>query len=232
MKTLLIQPPSVPEWSRHVFVYEPLALEYIGAGLKQDGHAVQLLDARFTPGSRRRSSRRSRTWWGLPRIPCMSLGCGTWRNGSRPLIRVCSSPSVDITPRSGPTISTRPRSTRWSSARGVHDARAASAATIGRPLDMIPGLALPGTKMHFSAPGVYGAWTSCRSPIVPSPPATGTLLRRVVKPWRPFRTSLGCTPGAISARMWSITNGNISRRQPEAIVEELRTIAKRTSSSV
>jgi radical SAM superfamily enzyme YgiQ (UPF0313 family) len=50
MKILLIQPPSVPEWSRHVFAYEPLALEYIGAGLKQDGHTVRLLDARFDPG--------------------------------------------------------------------------------------------------------------------------------------------------------------------------------------
>ena len=33
MKVLLIQPPSVREWSRHIFAYEPLALEYVGGAV-------------------------------------------------------------------------------------------------------------------------------------------------------------------------------------------------------
>jgi radical SAM superfamily enzyme YgiQ (UPF0313 family) len=32
-----------------VFLFEPLALEYLGAGLKQDGHDVLLHDARIEP---------------------------------------------------------------------------------------------------------------------------------------------------------------------------------------
>jgi radical SAM superfamily enzyme YgiQ (UPF0313 family) len=49
MKVLLIQPPSVTDWSRRIFAHEPLALEDVGAGLKLDGHDVQVLDARFDP---------------------------------------------------------------------------------------------------------------------------------------------------------------------------------------
>ncbi|HBT83262.1 MAG TPA: B12-binding domain-containing radical SAM protein, partial [Desulfuromonas sp.] len=32
-----------------IYLFEPLALEYLGAGLKEDGHEVTLLDARLDP---------------------------------------------------------------------------------------------------------------------------------------------------------------------------------------
>jgi radical SAM superfamily enzyme YgiQ (UPF0313 family) len=49
MKVLLIQPPSSDPLSDRIFLFEPLALEYLGAGLKPDGHVVELLDTRLTP---------------------------------------------------------------------------------------------------------------------------------------------------------------------------------------
>ncbi len=49
MKVLLIQPPSCDPLTDRIFLFEPLALEYLGAGLKEDGHEVRLLDARLEP---------------------------------------------------------------------------------------------------------------------------------------------------------------------------------------
>ena len=49
MKTLLIQPPSVDPLTDQIFMFEPLALEYLGAGLELDGHQVEILDSRLTP---------------------------------------------------------------------------------------------------------------------------------------------------------------------------------------
>src|SRR3989338_9625374 len=49
MNILLIQPPSHNPLIDQFFLFEPLALEYLGAGLKLDGHTVELLDARLEP---------------------------------------------------------------------------------------------------------------------------------------------------------------------------------------
>jgi len=47
MRILLIQPPSSLDFIDRVFMHEPLALEYLGAGLKLDGHDILLLDGRI-----------------------------------------------------------------------------------------------------------------------------------------------------------------------------------------
>ena len=49
MNVLLIQPPSVDPLTDQIFLFEPLALEYLGAGLQEDGHEVHVLDARIDP---------------------------------------------------------------------------------------------------------------------------------------------------------------------------------------
>ena len=49
MKVLLVQPPSGDPLSDHLFLFEPLGLEYSGAGLQLDGHVAEILDARLTP---------------------------------------------------------------------------------------------------------------------------------------------------------------------------------------
>ena len=47
MNVLLIHPPSANPLLDQVYMHEPLALEYLGAGLKEDGHVVHILDARI-----------------------------------------------------------------------------------------------------------------------------------------------------------------------------------------
>jgi len=47
MNILLIHPPSANPLLDQVYMHEPLALEYLGAGLKQDGHQVEVFDARI-----------------------------------------------------------------------------------------------------------------------------------------------------------------------------------------
>lgn len=47
MNVLLIHPPSANPLLDQVYMHEPLALEYLGAGLKKDGHEVEILDARI-----------------------------------------------------------------------------------------------------------------------------------------------------------------------------------------
>lgn len=32
-----------------IYLFEPLALEYLGAGLKLNGHSVEIIDARLEP---------------------------------------------------------------------------------------------------------------------------------------------------------------------------------------
>lgn len=49
MKILLLQPPSSLKMYDEIFLLEPLALEYLGAGLKMDGHEVVIHDARLEP---------------------------------------------------------------------------------------------------------------------------------------------------------------------------------------
>jgi hopanoid C-3 methylase len=43
MNVLLLQPPGNDPLMDQVYLFEPLALEYLGAGLKQDGHDVRLM---------------------------------------------------------------------------------------------------------------------------------------------------------------------------------------------
>ena len=51
MKILLIEPAKAPRTigGEDVFLYEPLALEYLGAGVR-DNHDVQILDMRLEKG--------------------------------------------------------------------------------------------------------------------------------------------------------------------------------------
>lgn len=49
MKIVLIQPQSSNPLMDQVYLFEPLALEYLGAGLKLDGHSVEIIDARLEP---------------------------------------------------------------------------------------------------------------------------------------------------------------------------------------
>ena len=47
MKVMLIQPPSGSKYMDTLYMHEPLALEYLGAGLRAEKHEVMIFDARL-----------------------------------------------------------------------------------------------------------------------------------------------------------------------------------------
>ncbi|MEW6182127.1 MAG: hypothetical protein AB1500_02975 [Bacillota bacterium] len=47
MRVMLIESPSSSKFMDKLFLHEPLGLEYLGAALKEEKHAVVLLDARL-----------------------------------------------------------------------------------------------------------------------------------------------------------------------------------------
>jgi hypothetical protein len=93
MKILLVQPPSSDPLSDRIFLFEPLGLEYLAAGLKLDGHQVEILDARLTPD--------------------IDSACRRWRGASRQPGRHCELLSAAITPPCSPQISMIRPSMSW-----------------------------------------------------------------------------------------------------------------------
>lgn len=228
LKTLLVQPPSVPEWSRHVFAYEPLALEYIGAGLKQDGHTVQLLDARFDSGVEATFEQARPDVVGFT---AYTVHVPWVRNMAERLKALDPDLCIAV---GGHHATVRPGDfTSFAIdavviGEGVFTMRELLAQReSGRPLDTIPGLALPGTAQRFTAPRPY---TELDSLPFPDRSLTARYRQRYfgewLKPLASIRTSLGCTSRCNFCALWSITGGKYLRRRPEAIVEELRTIAE------
>ncbi len=228
MKVLLIQPPSVPEWSRHVFAFEPLALEYIGAGLKQDGHSVQLVDARFDPEAEATFERMQPDVVGLTAFTVHVPWVRTMAERLKAI-----DPDVFIVV-GGHHATVRPADFNSSAidavviGEGVFTMRELLAQRqAGRSLDSIPGLALPGTALRFTPPRPYTELDA-----LPFPDRSLAARYRQhyfsewLKPLASIRTSLGCAWRCNFCALWSITGGKYLRRQPEAIVEELRTIAE------
>ena len=65
MNVLLIQPPSCQPLLDRIHLFEPLALEYLGAGLQLDGHAPTILDARIVPPTSQNQARIERSLHGF-----------------------------------------------------------------------------------------------------------------------------------------------------------------------
>lgn len=93
------------------------------------------------------------------------------------------------------------------------------------PLESIPGLAIPGSEMKFTAERPYTNLDD-----LPFPDRTLTARYRNqyfsdwMKPIASIRTSLGCFGRCNFCALWSITQGKYLQRRPERIIEELKTI--------
>lgn len=228
MKVLLIQPPSVPEWSRHVFAYEPLALEYVGAGLKQDGHTVQLLDARFDSGVETAFEQTRPDVVGFTaftvHVPWVRRMAARLKAINPDVFVVVGGHHATVRPAdfNSPAMDAVVIGEGVFTMREILAQRQAS-----QPLDSISGLALPGTPMRFTTPRPY---TELDALPFPDRSLTARYRHRYfgewLKPLASIRTSLGCAWRCNFCALWSITGGKYLRRRPEAIVEELRTIAE------
>ncbi|HEX8988385.1 MAG TPA: radical SAM protein [Rhodocyclaceae bacterium] len=229
MKVLLLQPPSSDPLSDRVFLFEPLALEYLGAGLKLDGHEVEVVDARLAPdidGACRRFAPQVIGITGFTsqlnivkdlalRLKALLPGVIVVVGGHHATVRPAD---FDVPGIDAVVIG-----------EGVFALREIlQAIAAGQDLAAIAGVAVPDPRgMRFGAPRRY---TELDRLPLPDRSLTAAHRREYFSEWfKPLasvRTSLGCTARCNFCALWSITGGKYLRRSPESVVEELKTVAE------
>jgi len=229
MKVLLIQPPSIDPLLDQVFLFEPLALEYVGAGLKQDAHDVLLLDARLDSDYESAYRRFQPDVVGL-------TGFTTHVNIIKTIVtRLKSISSEVLFVVGGHHASVQPIDFNDSLidivviGEGVVTLREIlRALEMGSGFSDIHGIAIPCVDgMIFSKPRPYSDLNE-----LPFPDRSLTASYRKqyfsewFKPLASVRTSLGCTARCNFCALWKITQGKYLRRDPEKVVEELLTVAE------
>ncbi|MDD2497232.1 MAG: radical SAM protein [Desulfitobacteriaceae bacterium] len=226
MKVMLIQPPSSISYMDKVYMYEPLGLEYLGAGLKEDGHEVLLLDARLDPDLE--TAFRSFQ----PNI----VGITGYTNHLA-IVKDMAIRFKKINPDvyivvGGHHATVSPKDYNIKAidvvvlGEGVFTLREVIKHRMdGLGLESIPGLAIPGSEMKFTKERPY-------TPLDALPFPDRSLTSRYrhayfsdwMKPIASIRTSLGCFGRCSFCALWSITGGKYLKRQPEKIVKELQGI--------
>ncbi len=229
MKVLLIQPPSVDPLTDQIFLFEPLALEYLGAGLIQDGHEVQLLDARIDPHYKN----TYRIF--QPDV----IGLTGFTNHVNIIKKIASDlklmNSKVLIVVGGHHATVQPKDFNDSNidvvviGEGIFTMQEILRAwERGGKFSIISGIAIPNiTGMIFSKPKAYTDLNE-----LPFPDRSLTAVYRKhyfsewFKPLASVRTSLGCTGRCNFCALWKITGGSYLRRDPEKVVKELLTVVE------
>lgn len=231
MRILLVRPP-VPRQTmglKHIMLCEPLELEYVAAGLK--GHEVEILDLLIDRGLERR----------LRRFRPDIVGTSSYITGVNEVVKLCR------------------RVKRWSAGcltvvGGVHASQAAEdfsdpavdvivggdgtsimpeiadARRRGRPLETVPGLALPRAdgQLFRTAPRAY--MSDPDSLPFPRRDLVAHLRHRYYylfhQPVALLKTTWGCWYRCRFCFTWGITGGTPYVRSPESIADELATIVE------
>jgi len=227
MRVLLIQPESNDALMDEIFLFEPLALEYLGAGLQLDRHEVRLHDARIEPDYLAVLAEFQ------PDLVALT-GFTSHLNIVLGMARRIKEISLDIKVVVGghhatvrPEDFNQPEIDVVVIGEGVFTLRALlDALTQGSSLQSIPGLAVPCPEgMLFSAPRPY---TDLNLLPLPDRSLTSRYRQRYFSEWfKPLasvRTSLGCTARCNFCALWQITGGKYLRREPESVVAELLTV--------
>lgn len=229
MKVMLIQPPSSDPMSDRIFLFEPLGLEYLGAGLKLDGHTVELLDGRLVADIESACQRSQPQVIGLTGFTSQ---LNIIKNLSVRLKTVL--PDVRIVV-GGHHATVRPEDFDTPTidavviGEGVFTLREIlRAIETGSDFMEIMGVAVPSAQgMRFGPPRSYTDLNH-----LPFPDRSLTAAHRQsyfsewFSPLASVRTSLGCTARCNFCALWSITDGKYLRRRPESVVEELRLVAE------
>jgi len=230
MKVLLIQPPSADPMSDRIFMFEPLALEYLGAGLKEDGHEVEVVDARLDPDIHAAFRRFQPEVVGITgytsQVNIVRRLAREFKAAAPELLVVVGGHHATVQPEdfNSPDIDV------LVIGEGVFTLReiVQTFASGQKDYSAISGIALPAPNgLQFSPPRRYTDLNT-----LPFPDRSLTARHREkyfsewFKPLASVRTSLGCTARCTFCSLWSITGGKYLRRDPESVVEELRTVAE------
>ena len=227
MKVLLIQPPSCDPMTDQIFLFEPLALEYLGAGLKEDGHDVRLLDARLEPDYECAFRQFQPDVVGLTgftsHLNIVKGIAGRLKSVSPELLVIVGGHHATVRPAdfNDPAIDV------VVIGEGVFALREILGAVEGgMRFSEIPGIAVPDRDgMIFSAARPY---TDLNKLPVPDRTLTAGYRKHYFSEWfKPLasvRTSLGCTARCNFCALWKITEGRYLRRDPEQVVAELLSV--------
>lgn len=229
MNILLIQPPSQTPLMDQIYLFEPLALEYLGAGAQQDGHRVRLHDARLDPDIERTVREFQPDVVGL-----------TAFTSHLNIVRELAASIRRLRPETflmigGHHATVVPEDFNNSAfdlvviGEGVVALREILRELAGaRDFRGINGLGIPDPAgMHFTPPRPY---TPLDELPLPDRSLTAAYRSRYFSEWfKPLasiRTSLGCTARCTFCALWAITGGKYLRRDPAAVIKELKGIAE------
>jgi len=227
MNVLLVQPPSNDPLMDQVYLFEPLALEYLGAGLRQDGHTVRLLDCRIDPDYEQQLREFRPDVIGLTGFTChLNIMLAIARRTKELLpdaLLVIGGHHATVAPQDF----NHPEIDVVVIGEGVFTlCELLRAIEQGTGLSAVSGLAIPSPEgMLTTAPRPY---TDLNLLPMPDRSLTAAYRSRYFSEWfKPLasvRTSLGCTARCTFCALWKITNGKYLRRDPEQVVAELLTI--------
>ena len=228
MKILLIQPPKAPKTigGEDVFLYEPLALEYVAAGVKPD-HDVRILDMRLEKGLSA----------ALEGFQPQVVGITAYTvhvNVVRRLFDQIKQWNADVlTVVGGHHATVAPIDFLWPSidlivmGEGVEPFREiVRRSENGAGFGGIPGVtfAKDGCLVHADPQPIADL------DAFPLPERRLTAQYRKdyfsewMKPLATMRTSKGCPYRCSFCALWKLAGGRYLKRQPEKVVEELATL--------
>lgn len=226
MKVMLIQPPSGSKHTDTIFMHEPLALEYLGAGLRLANHDVVIFDARlerdyeaalrsYKPqvvGLTAFTNQLSIVKEMASRIKAINLGIFTIVGGHHATVKPedFNVKDIDFVVR-GEGVTTL--------------SEILQCIESNEPFDSILGLGIPGSEMYLTPsrphPNLDNLPVPDRSLTIKY---RGNYFEEWMKPIASIRTSLGCTNRCTYCALWALTGGKYLVRKPKSIIEELQSI--------
>ncbi len=231
MRILLVQPPSPDPITDRFFLFEPLALEYLAAGVKLDGHEVEIVDARLEPDIERVYLRMRPLVVGLTaftnQLNIVKAIAKRLKSLSPGVVVIVGGHHATVCPED---FNEPGHIDAVVIGEGVFTLREIMRALAeGADIGQIPGIGIPGrSRMRLTARRRY---TDLNLLPLPDRSLTASYRKHYFSEWfKPLasvRTSLGCTGRCNFCALWSITGGKYLRRDPAAVVQELQTIAER-----
>ncbi|UCC43274.1 MAG: cobalamin-dependent protein [Candidatus Zixiibacteriota bacterium] len=225
MKILLLQPAKSPAsiGGEDIFLYEPLALEYVAAGVRDD-HDVRILDLRLEPDLEKNLDEFCPDIVGVTaytvHVNVARALMKQVKEWNRKVVTVVGGHHATVKPDDfvSPSIDVIVMGDGVSAFREI-----VRRSERGETLDTIPGVALvKDNKLMISDPS-----PAIELDELPFPDRRLTSQYRHkyysewMKPLASIRTSKGCPFRCTFCALWKLTGGRYLRRQPEKVLEEL-----------